>query len=197
MSGNLRLYNSSGYVELQAPASATSQVLELPTDSIKPGLVHLHTETFSAVSSVSVDDVFSATYDNYRISIGPVYGANTDIHFRFRAGGTDDTTSNGYISLYNIWGGGSNYAFSTLTSTYGRTIYVDSSAYYQANLDVFYPSSVTKTGYVGTGVTGNYGYANTLVSCEHTQPTSFDGFTISAPSTDITGTLRVYGYRNS
>lgn len=196
--GSVRLYGAtSGYLELQAPDVAPDSTLVLPSDSLQPGLVHLHTETFSAQSAVSIDDVFDATYDNYQVVFAGVYGTGCDIRFRFRSSGTDDTTASSYKSLYNIWGGGSNYAFGTQTDSYARTIYVDGTRYYSSHIEVIKPFTSNKSELVGIGTTGNYGYANSLISADHNQVKSNDGFTILASTGTITGTIRIYGYRNS
>jgi 4-hydroxy-3-methylbut-2-enyl diphosphate reductase IspH len=48
-----------------------------------PGLVLLNTTSFSAVASQSVNDVFSATYDNYKIIVTNTICSPTN--FRLRA----------------------------------------------------------------------------------------------------------------
>jgi hypothetical protein len=60
-----------------------------------PGLVLLNTTSFSAVASQSVNDVFSSTYDNYRIVCEFSSSTDQEIFFRLRASGAD-LTSNVY-----------------------------------------------------------------------------------------------------
>jgi len=60
------------------------------------GLTLIKTQSFSAVASSSVDDVFSATYDFYVIKLGITANtAATDsvINFRLRVSGTDASTN--------------------------------------------------------------------------------------------------------
>ena len=67
------------------------------------GLVHINTTTFSAVSSVSVNNCFTSAYENYLI-LGNVIGtAGTSIAARLRASGTDATTNYGdqYVQVLN------------------------------------------------------------------------------------------------
>ena len=40
---------------------------DLATSGPNLGLVHIKTTSFSAVTSQPIDNVFSATYDNYRV----------------------------------------------------------------------------------------------------------------------------------
>ena len=60
----------------------------------KSGLVLLNTTSFTAVASQSINDVFSATYDFYRI-IGNLTGsaAAADLSFRLRVSGADNSSS--------------------------------------------------------------------------------------------------------
>lgn len=193
MSGNIRLYNTGGYVELQAPSSATNQTLVLPTDSIQPGLVHLHTETFSAVSSVSLDNVFSSTYDNYRIVTNVTTSANAQIRIRMRSSGTDLTSS------YN-WG-----SFSTASTT-GYNQYLSQSEvdlFYVPTgqgsgvVDIFAPYLSLETRLVSDGVSNYLTAARVNVFARVSNTNSYDGFTLYPSNPSFTGTLRVYGYRNS
>jgi hypothetical protein len=59
----------------------------------------LGTVTFSAVSSVSLNDVFSSTYNHYRIvSDIQTSVANPELDFRYRVSGSDNSTSNYYFT---------------------------------------------------------------------------------------------------
>ena len=61
----------------------------------KAGMVLLNTTSFSAVASQSVNDVFSATYDNYKIilNIDSTSSASYDLVLRLRVGGSDLSTT--------------------------------------------------------------------------------------------------------
>lgn len=199
MSGNIRLYNTGGYVELQAPSSATNQTLVLPTDSIQPGLVHLHTETFSGQSSVSLDNVFSATYANYRVVIN-VSSSASNLNMRMRASGSDNSSSNYYFN-------GPELSTSSVTSpavarsiglqNYAITgIYGTGPGY--AALDIYAPYLTQTTAFTGHAISnGGTDLFQRIMSMYMSVTTSYDGFTIYPASSTITGTLRIYGYRNA
>lgn len=199
MSGNLRLYNSGGYVELQAPSNATSQTLVLPTDSIQPGLVHLHTETFSAVSSVSMDNVFSSTYDNYRIVfVGTLSATEADISVRMRAGGVDATTTNYAFFLFAQ--GVNNTGYNQRNTGDSKWIAgrLGTSGTSSCSFDLFGPASAARTTFhsqnLGDGTTTTFVQVG---SGTHTLSNSYDGITIFPGGNNMTGTIRIYGYRNS
>lgn len=195
--GSIRLYGStSGYLELQAPAVAPDAVLTLPSDSVQPGLVHLHTESFSAVSSVSIDNVFSAEYQNYRLLFSHENSVNQDGSFRLRVGGSDDQTSNAYIRQ-RITASSTTVAGQRSTDTLWNVWQGNTTRNNATTFDLFRPfdtATTTIQSVVASSDTGAYfaAYVGT-----HTQATSYDGFTVYVGSGTITGNIRVYGYRNS
>lgn len=195
MSGNIRLYNSGGYVELQAPANAVSQTLVLPTDSIQPALVHINTTTFSAVTTVNIDGVFSSSYDSYRIIVSgsQTAAAGTARRMRFRASGTSISSNYGFSYINNT----------TTSSVGGLTAYNNwdigvfgSGNFGQSVIEIGGPFLVGQT--TGVSTSGNYiGQSSLYIRGLHqTDSTSFDGFSTYVESGTITGTIRVYGYKN-
>jgi hypothetical protein len=160
------------------------------------GLTLIKTQTIgSAVSSVTVTDAFSATYDNYLITVnggsGTVNGGNTNLTL-------GSTTSGYYMAGY--------YMFYSSTAITGNI--VNNGAKWEAT----YYSSDTHDGHIDlkspylskattfhsalnaaatNAYTANYsGYLNNT--------TSYTAFTLTASSGTLTGgTIRVYGYQNS
>jgi len=68
------------------------------------GLVYLNTTSFSAVASQSINDVFSSTYDAYRIVMDLLGSeASTGLRFRLRVSGSDASGASDYTNptLYN------------------------------------------------------------------------------------------------
>ena len=120
--GNVRLYGAtSGYTELAPPAVAPDGVLSLPSgtgtiatqsyvdtsSAAAGGLVHINTTTFTAVSSVSLDDVFSADYENYKI-IMTLFNSSTALtYMRLRASGSDLTSTTYSFAVARISSQGS------------------------------------------------------------------------------------------
>jgi hypothetical protein len=69
------------------------------TVDAKTGLVLLNTTSFTTQSSVSLAaNTFSATYNNYLIQFNWLNSTGTAINLRFRASGSDDSSSNYYFS---------------------------------------------------------------------------------------------------
>lgn len=200
--GSIRLYGStSGYLELQAPAVAPDAVLTLPSDSVQPGLVHLHTETFSAVSSVSIDNVFSSTYDNYRILARHVTtdsGMQT-MNIRLRSGGVDETSNLYYMArIYWLNSSTSAAAVAGWPDTKFPTFTLSGNKTSHTSADIFSPNKAEFTAFsIVTGAQGGTTNQFSVSQGHHEVNTQADGFTIAASTGSVTGSLSVYGYRNA
>jgi len=193
--GSVRLYGAtSGYLELQAPDVAPDAALVLPSDSLQPGLVHLHTESFSAVSSVSIDDVFSSKYDNYKIHVNSINSATALVLMRMRATGSDNTAGSYrwqlmYRNEAGTLAGVGNNGGTSFQLTEGAAARRNASS-----IELFEPASAQETSMISL----NRQYDAVVSSVgTFTASNQFDGFTVFVASGTFTGTLRVYGYRNS
>jgi hypothetical protein len=150
---------------------------------------------FSAVTSLSLNGVFTSAHDNYLVVIRHQASSGTGIDFRLRASGSDNSTSNSYVLQY-IASDGSNTAGGRTTSN----IASDLSASYPTQRDgthiyLYGPYLAQPTA--GRSVTG-LGYTSAYLldsAFTHDQSTSYDGFTLTTDSTQtLTGNIVVFGY---
>jgi hypothetical protein len=158
----------------------------------KAGLVLLNTTSFSGVASQSFNNVFNATYQNYRLIGNLVHSsAGDNINFRLRVGGADNSTSNSYIRQ--------QYGFDNTTAS-GTRLTSNTALFINASTtsgsfqsEFFNPFTVAETIVQTTN-----GYADQIFFSyvRHNQSVSYDGFTLLPNSGTITGTVRVYGYNN-
>jgi hypothetical protein len=154
------------------------------------------TVTFSGASSVSLNDVFSATYDNYLIFVN-IDSASTDalVNMRMRVSGTDNSSNNYYWAYgYAAYTGAAalvNKNSAGLTSSF-EVGYSDGSV----GLNVYNPFKSFKTiigkllGLNNDNDVHYGGGGNMSVT------TSYTGFTVYPVSGTITGTVQVYGYKD-
>jgi hypothetical protein len=160
------------------------------------GLTLITSESFSAVSSVSINGCFTSTYANYRLMIYADYSANTSLDMRLRSSGSDN--SNSTYSSYVGRGAYDNSGVSALTGNAANRFQVEtSSAGTEPSVlacDLFSPQAAANTYLltIGAGETRAGSGGGKFAAS-----TSFDGFSIFPASGTITGTIRVYGYRNS
>jgi hypothetical protein len=113
-------------------------------------LTLLDTTTFSAQSSVSFDDVFSATYDNYLIHIANT-GSTTavDVLMRLRAAGVDNSSANySRSSIFQSSTTVSGQLLTGQTSWIGVTSAVSTQRQF-SQLTVFNPFATQYTALIG------------------------------------------------
>jgi hypothetical protein len=162
------------------------------------GLVHIETRSVSAVSAESFNDVFSSTYDNYRVITRLQRSTANPINIRFRASGSDDSQS-----LYNSSGirvGGTTLlgTSSTLASSglLSQTNVADVNA---MSFDFYSPFLTQFTHITGLTFTPQSSDNNLFLGVrgiQHKVSSSFDGFTLLADTAgNMTGTISIYGYR--
>jgi hypothetical protein len=172
--------------------NGTNWVSVAPTTS--QGLTLINTTSFSAVASQSINDVFSATYENYKILINTTNSnANGSIAMRMRVSGADNT-NNEYtrMRLYfdtsntsaadNGSGGTSSFLVGNLQTTSGS----------QTSIELSSPFLTERTKHV---TLANQTLNGFILSGTTTVTTSYTGFTIlPITAVSMTGTVSVYGY---
>ena len=161
------------------------------------GLTLINTTTFSAVTAQTVTNVFSASYDYYRLyfSLTANSGSNASFRFAPRISTTDTEMSSEYIEQYST-------TVTGVESTSGSTggIFVKSHSTYgtycKGVLDIMNPNTAS----VQTNASGRFLGVNSsgqpfqYISNMYTDATTqFTGFTITSSSGTMSGTLRVYG----
>jgi hypothetical protein len=153
------------------------------------GLTLINTTSFSAVASQSFNNVFSATYKKYKIIGNIVEAGANSCFFRLRASGTDAAGSN-YVRTNYLLGaaaitpqGGTSTNF-TLSDDNPRNVFF--------NVDLYDPFGTVNTLILyNTGFSGLGARNGTVL---HDLTTSYDGFSVIAGISTISGEISVYGY---
>jgi hypothetical protein len=170
----------------------------------KAGMVLLNTTSFSGVSSQSINDVFSATYDNYRI-VANILGAGAGgggfgTNLRLRVSGADNTASNYRYAGYGL---GDNAAalFKVQSSGLATSFLLEaasSQSYSYKVIDVFSPFKTENTSiqYQGMYLESTPQFFGYDMGGVLSVTTSYTGFTLFTPTggTTIEGRVSVYGY---
>lgn len=160
------------------------------------GLVKIATETFSAVSSVSVNNCFTSTYDQYLITLDYTQTTTDRLDARLRVGGVDNTTASSYASQIFYASGVGTGAGRSTSDKWNSWAESTSTSRMQANINVYSPAIARITGFTSFH---QYGASNAGIQFSggtHNQTVAYDGFTLIPATGTITGTVRVYGYRN-
>lgn len=172
-------------------ASNAVTLAKLATDAV-PGVALISSTTIgSAVSTITVSNAFSATYDNYKIIVsGGTSSASS--YFLLQFGNT--TTNYNSVAYYvlspagnEVWSyNGSAMAFMGSASANGLN----------ANIEIISPYLAKNTIAIADHWfydQGGGGFSRGLLS----DTTSYTDFKLTASSGTITGgTIKVYGYKN-
>lgn len=173
---------SSGGLAISAAGNVTGAGLDLIT-----------TQSFSAVSSVSINNCFSGDYDNYRVMVTATHSAGDEMNYRMRLSGTDATGSN--YDFQRLFANATTVSGDrTTNATSARIGYVDPTKGGYA-IEVYGPHIAAQTIVRSHGaITLNAAYLQDVAS-RHTVATAYNGFTLLTASGTITGTVSVYGYK--
>ena len=196
------IYSSSGSTPARLGIGSTGQVLTVAagipswaTPASGAGMTFIAVETFSAVSSVTFNNVFTSTYRNYLVLFDWVGSANNSCKIRLRASGTDDTSSNYNTQRF--------LAVNTSTGVYrvpgtSWEVWEQSVNANGGYMYFFNPQTSNKTTGVYSGYSNGDSAIEYLVGSNiFNATTSFDGFTFFPSSGTATGVIRVYGLANS
>jgi hypothetical protein len=159
--------------------------------------------TFSAVATTTTtfDNVFSSTYKTYLISIENSFAGTSadDFYMQLRYAGpltqasTYIFTNNNYTmaTAGNTTAAGNGVNFWQLASDSASTTERFSGQYFLTNAE-----TTTRTQLTGVGLNGNTGIAYNFYGYQYTNRT-YTGFILSSSSSNITGTVAVYGLATS
>ena len=152
--------------------------------------------TVSAVSSLSLNGIFSSTYDNYAISIRVTGNYDTTIFYRMRSAGTDASGANytgQILEVDNASLAGTQRSTGITSGRIGST----SSSYMSSSHAIIYGPNLaqptvsrsrTLSGYLGAFI------PDWCVS--HSLANSYDGITFFISTYNMSGTIQVYGIRS-
>lgn len=195
--GGVTLNNSSTLAQY---ASCYIQKLETNTwvmvSAAGSGLTLISASTFAAVSSVSLNNCFTAIYDNYRVELRSVGSVDSSVIIRWRASGSDNSTASYYQQgLY----ANTNVAYGdavAATTSVGPNVTTVKRRFFA--FDVSYPQLADRT--IASGIeteSNDLGPGLFVFGSVFQNTNQFDGLSVIASTGTITGTIRVYGYRNS
>lgn len=150
---------------------------------------------FTAVTSLSLNGVFTSSFDNYLIVTTPYLTGSADewTLMRLRSSGSDATATN-YTVQYLI-GNNTSLLVNRLTSQSSGPLSVSAeSVYAGTHTHVYGPFLAQPTVWRLTGVSGRSGAYIHDIASTHSLSTSYDGFTCFPAAGSITGNIVVFGY---
>lgn len=181
----------SGFTKYRSLADASGNPKYYP-----PSFDFITSSTFSGVSSVSIDNCFSADYDHYLIMRDAVATVRNGFRIRLRSSGSDDSTNSRYqllqangTSVAGLRGTSQTYfgyglgTAQTVAGDHSHTFI--SNPYRTVQTTAWNNSSDLHNGNI---ILSSFVFA-------HDSTSSFDGFTASVSSGTVSGTIYVYGWK--
>lgn len=167
------------------------------------GLVLLSETTFSAASTITIDNCFTSTYKSYYIALEP-FGCSSysaSLYFRFRIGsGSPSNYTSGYdgscvYGNYNSttvgnFGAGNTDKFLFAYDAGGNGTSANSSGGHMFIRNVGLSSSypVVNGQYFGNSWGSNFNMENRNLQ-------NYTGFSIYASTGNVNGTIKIYAYK--
>jgi hypothetical protein len=164
------------------------------------GLVYVGGATFTTSSAININDVFSSTYQNYKIVAEYITNVNTATLFssRLRVSGSDNTTSN--YQVQTLYGSGAT-ASASRSSSQTSWRWLDASDEpcmfeaiivkpFETKITQMYGYGIARGGDASNAEIGNLG-------ATFNATTSFTGISFFTSGDTLTGNIRVYGLANS
>ena len=166
------------------------------------GLVHIETVSGSAVSAINVNDVFSATYDNYKIIINVSTNSNNDgqHRLRLRVSGSDAAGSDYFFSSFIKQANATDGSRNGTSQTFWVLGSQDSAAgkgLQSYSLDLINPFLSDYSRFMSTVSTtqDNGSWMGGIATGYHQLQTSYTGFSFITENGTITSTISIFGYR--
>lgn len=168
-----------------------------PTSVANATIDNDYTITYTNQSTFSVNGCFSSNYENYRVIITTsAVSANNNLLFRFRASGTDSSTSYYWGANFVLATGSMSFSngnnATSLNVAFGGTTFEEVG---QIVMDINGVNVARQT--VATFTDVRHDSAATVSRTGgllHSVATAYDGFTYSCSTGTITGKATIYGY---
>ncbi len=185
-----------GASAIRTLGSAIDTSLNTALGTKKAGLVLLNTTSFSGVASQSINDVFSATYDNYLILIDDVIkntsAGDLALYFRLRVSATDSTANYTWGQNYALYASATTGASNLNNGGYFLALAANATNKSATQLAIQNPFLAKPTTMQSLATMHD---AGSYIAGHHSASTSYTGFSLVAASgTMTTGRITVYGY---
>jgi len=203
--------DTSGSVTLAAPATGSDVTLTLPATAgtvattayvdTAGGLQRITSQSFSSVSAVNVNNCFTTGYDAYRVVVWlTALSTAQEIFMKWRNAGSDLSASSYLSNNLGLSDGGTSATRAFAGGSSGMSLgYTSGSHTFASTIDVFDPAvterpiilGITQGQLVSAG-----GFASWRIGGKYNAAATADGMSIITSTGTMTGTLRIYGYKD-
>jgi hypothetical protein len=176
--------------------NGTAWVIPNQTTQNPEGLELVATTTFTTTTTPFVNGCFSSSYQNYRIMINIAGSGSSNLRMRIRSGTSTPETN----TVYSRWGFSvaagvlTNESSGSQTSLFLGGYYAGEQTPY--SMDMFNPNEAKQTLILPYSWNSNSG-TTAFMTGRVDNNNVYTGLEITGDSGTLTGSLRIYGYRNS
>ena len=165
-------------------------------NNINSGMTYVTGASFSAVTEILLDSVFTSTYRNYYLVFDCQSSAGgSTFRWQVRSGGSTISTAT-YNNQILIVTNTTMVPSSATGETQIRIGANDASGYHAMTMDIFCPQVAQPTRFISS-FNRNNGASLENTYGANTNSTSYDGMRISVGAGTMTGSYALYGYRNA
>ena len=195
-------WNSLAYASAVPTFSQVGLIPVAPTSVDKTGGTAtanaLGQVTFTGVSSLSLNGVFTSEYRNYKIIFDEISAGDTSVSFRVRKAGTDATSGQYVANISYVTQTGTAQAFQSYASSSGFGV-TSTTRHISAVMEIIKPqvTGYTKIFASSNHVSSAFDFRSTsTLGLFHAVSDSYDGITFYPDTSNFTGTISVYGYND-
>jgi hypothetical protein len=158
----------------------------------------VYSGTFSAASVVNFDNIFNATYTNYKVIVNITAITGGNLTARLRVGGVSASTAYGGVSWSGVTTAGTSVTATSTSSWTLNPVASFTTTPTTLRMEFFNPFLSVHTHFSNQMWLLNPGVGGaTYFEGYNGNSTSYDGFVLAtSASTTIAGNIRVYGYHN-
>ena len=149
--------------------------------------------TFTTCATISLNGVFTSSYDNYLIVGRHSTTADYSFRYRMRNAGTDDSTASAYVAQY-VFTDSTTITAQRSTNNYAEMSYRGNTQRAGFSAYIFGPFLSGQTAVHSICADDYLGGAVLDISSVHTVSSSYDGITLIAAAGSFTGEVTVYGF---
>jgi hypothetical protein len=164
------------------------------------GTTLVGSSVFTSQTSVTLNNVFSAAYDAYIVRISITPSNNSQLSYTLVNGATPAASNFGWngVQFYQSGTQANQFALSGQSAVF--TLSMSAGSYSNFSINVNDPFLTRHTFFQETSQTWFNGAGNNVANWINSRlgnDTSYEGFRMSVNTGTMTGTIRIYGLRNS
>lgn len=153
--------------------------------------------TFEAITSLSLNGVFTADFNNYIMYInGTSTLSGRTLRFSMRSSGSNNSTTNSYVTQRLSVSGSSVSAARETQSTFFELVNFDDEQRTGYVISIYNPFLSKPTIARSVSAGGDASAVINDYAATHNVSSSYDGFTFVPSTGSVTGKLSVYGVRS-